>query len=144
MTDQRNESTNISIGGSVSGQFAVGERITQIRTSVTAEPVTDAELANLKLAIASLKAEVAQQAPADKQAAAAERLDELHQAITSGKPKLSTMEYVRDWFAGNIPTMVGAVTSVIVNPIVGSLVKAGGDALFSDFEHRFGSGQPAR
>jgi hypothetical protein len=48
------------------------------------------------------------------------------------------MEYVRDWFAKNIPTMAGAVTAVVVNPIVGRLVQAGGDTLVADFNRRFG------
>jgi hypothetical protein len=39
----------------------------------------------------------------------------------------------------NIPTTVGAVTAVIVNPLVGSLVKAGGDALVAEFKSQFGS-----
>jgi len=139
MTEQKNDGTNISatFGGPISGQAAVGIDIRQSQANVAAQPVTAAELAELKQAIAALKAEAARQAPPEKQAAAAEHLDELHEAITADKPKLSTMEYVRDWFAKNIPTMAGAVTSIVVNPIVGRLVQAGGDALVSEFKERF-------
>ena len=48
------------------------------------------------------------------------------------------MEYVRNWFVKNVPTMAGAVTSIVINPIVGRLVQAGGDVLASDFKRRFG------
>ena len=81
---------------------------------------------------------MAQQAPPDKQAQAVQHLDELHEAVTAPKPELSTMEYVRNWFIKNIPTMAGAVTSIVLNPIVGRLVQAGGDVLAADFKRRFG------
>ena len=129
-----------SIGGSVSGEVVIGDRNTTIHTSGPAASVSEAELAELRQAFDALKAEVAGQAPPDKRAAALEHLDELHDAMTVGKPKLSTMEYVRDWFVKNIPTMAGAVTAIVVNPIVGKLVQAGGDALVGEFKHRFGPG----
>lgn len=139
MTNEKTPEIRIqsSIGGDASGQVAVGQGITQIHSTGTAPPVSDAELAELRQAIEALKAQVAAQAPPDKQASAVERLDELHEAITAEKPKLSTMEYVRDWFVKNIPTMAGAVTGLVVNPIVGRLVQAGGDVLVADFRSRF-------
>jgi len=125
-----------TIGGSASGQIATGQDITQIHT--VAAPVSEAELAELRQAFDSLKTQVAQQAPPDKQAQAVQHLDELHEAVTAPKPELSTMEYVRNWFIKNIPTMAGAVTSIVLNPIVGRLVQAGGDVLAADFKRRFG------
>ena len=65
-------------------------------------------------------------------------MKELEQAVTEKKPDLSTMEYVRSWFLKNLPGLAGAVTSVVVHPIVGKLVEAGGDALVSEFRRRFG------
>jgi hypothetical protein len=127
-----------SIAGSFTGQFAAGEGITQIHTSTAATPVSEADLFELRQAVDALKAQVAAQASPEKRAAAVERLDELHEAMTASKPRLSTMEYVRDWFVRNIPTMAGAVTAVVVNPIVGRLVQAGGDAVVADFKRRFG------
>jgi len=126
-----------SIGGSVSGQLAIGRDNTLIRTSGPVTPVSQADLIELRQAVDALKAQVAEQAPPEKRAAAVERLDELHEAITASKPKLSAMANVRDWFVRNIPTMAGAVTTVIVNPIVGKLVQAGGDAVVADFKRRF-------
>jgi hypothetical protein len=138
MSKQDKPTVNIrsTIGGSASGQIATGQDITQIHT--VAAPVSEAELAELRQAFDSLKAQVAQQAPPDKQAQAVQHLDELHAAVTAPKPELSTMEYVRNWFVKNIPTMAGAVTSIVLDPIVGRLVQAGGDVLAADFKRRFG------
>ena len=71
-----------------------------------------------------------------------ERVDELEQAITEEKPDLSTMEYVKNWFVRNLPGLAGTVTSVVVHPIVGKLVEAGGDALVGEFRRRFGGTPP--
>jgi hypothetical protein len=138
MANQEKPTINISgtIGGSASGQTAIGQDITQIHTE--AAPVSEAELAELRQAFDSLKKQVAEQAPPDKQAQAVQHLDELHEAVTAPKPELSTMEFVRNWFVKNIPTMAGAVTSIVINPIVGRLVQAGGDVLAADFKRRFG------
>jgi hypothetical protein len=137
MGEEKSEAGSISshIGGSVRGQVAIGRDITQIHTEAAA--VSEAELAELRRDFDSLKAQVAQQAPA-RQASAAERLDELHAAITAPKPELSTIEYVRNWFIKNVPTLAGGVTSIVLNPIVGRLVQAGGEVLAADFERRFG------
>jgi hypothetical protein len=119
--------------------LVAGDGNTLINTgTIGGPPVSSEELSELRQTIEALKAQVLAQAPPEKRSAAVERLDELHEAITADKPKLSTMEYVRDWFASNIPTMAGAVTAVVINPIVGRLVQAGGDALVSEFERRFG------
>lgn len=45
---------------------------------------------------------------------------------------------MRNWFVKKNPTVAGAVTSVVVSPIVGKLVQPGGDALVADFQRRFG------
>ncbi len=135
MASDEKPTINISgtIGGSASGQIAIGQDITQIHTE--AAPVSEADL---RQAIDSLRAQVPQQAPPDKQAQAVQQLEELHKAVTAPKPELSTMESVRNWFVQNIPTMAGAVTSIVLSPLVGRLAQAGGDLLVSDFKHRFG------
>ena len=69
--------------------------------------------------------------------AAAEKLDELQAAVTAEKPELSTMEYVRDWFVKYAPKFAGAVTALVVNPIVGALVGAAGETLATEFKRRF-------
>ena len=127
----------VSVGGDVSGQLAAGENITQMSTKTTGK-VTKAELEELNQLLAHLRSKVEVEAHPDKKDAALERAGELEQAITEKKPDLSTMEYVRNWFVKNLPGLAGAVTSVVVHPIVGKLVEAGGDALVEEFRRRFG------
>jgi hypothetical protein len=128
-----------TISGDVSGQVAVGKGITQIQTIGAAPPqVTEADLAELRQVLADLKAKMAAEAPPDKKDAALERVAELEEAITAEEPDLPTMEYVKGWFAKNLPGLAGAVISVVVHPIVGKLVEAAGDALAAEFRRRFG------
>jgi hypothetical protein len=91
----------------------------------------------LRQLLAQLRTKVEFETPVDIKDAALERVNELEQAVTGQKPDLSTMEYVRNWFVKNAPSMAGAVVSVVVHPIVGRLVEAAGDALASDFKKRF-------
>lgn len=83
---------------------------------------------------------MAAEAPPEKKEAALERVQELEEAVTAEKPDLTTMEYVKQWFVKNLPGLAGAVTGVVVNPIVGKLVEAAGDALAAEFRRRFGGG----
>jgi hypothetical protein len=126
------------IGGSVQGQVAVGKNIRQTNTVNAADTtVTQADLKALRDQFAELRSKIEREAPPDKQAAALERVSELETATLADKPKLSTMEYVKDWFVEHLPGFAAAVTSLIVNPIVGKLVGAAGDTLVNDFHHRF-------
>ncbi len=139
MTKKQSRSNNIKVkvGGDVSGQMAVGENIKQVSTKTTGK-VTKAELEELHQLLATLRSKVEAEAQPDKKDAALERVEELEQAVADKKPDLSTMEYVRNWFIKNLPGLAGAVTSVVVHPIVGKLVEAGGDALVGEFRRRFG------
>ncbi len=131
-----------TISGDISGQVAVGKDITQTQVvGETGPAVTEEELAQLRQMLADLKAQVAAQAPPDKKEAALERVEELQEAVTAEKPDLTTMEYVRNWFVKHLPGLAGAVTSVVVHPIVGKLVEAAGDALAAEFRRRFGSAE---
>ncbi len=127
----------VTVGGDVSGQLAAGQNIKQVFTKTTGK-VTKAELEELHQLLATLRSKVEAEAQPDNKGAALERVEELEQAITDKKPDLSTMEYVRNWFIKNLPGLAGAVTSVVVHPIVGKLVEAGGDALVGEFRRRFG------
>jgi hypothetical protein len=131
------QSISATISGDVSGQVAVGNNINQWNSKIH-QTVTGGEMQELQDMLAQLKSQVEAEAPADKKAAALERVDELQQAITEKKPDLSTMEYVKNWFGKHIPGLVGAVVSVVVHPIVGKLVQAAGDMLAVDFRRRFG------
>lgn len=128
-----------TISGDISGQVAVGKGITQTQTIGVARPqVTETELAELRQALADLKAKVAAEALPDKKIAALERVEELEEAITAEEPDLSTMEYIKRWFVKNLPDLAGAVTSVVVHPIVGKLAEAAGEAVAAEFRRRFG------
>jgi hypothetical protein len=127
-----------NISGSVSGQIGVGKDITQTQTIGERLPVTDAEMAELRKMVAELKAKVEAEAPPETKEAALERVDELEEAVTAKEPDITTMEYVKRWFTKNLPTLAGAVTGVVVNPIVGKLVEVAGEGLAAQFRQRFG------
>jgi hypothetical protein len=128
-----------TISGDISGQVAVGKGITQTQTIGAARTgVTGADWAELRQALADLKAKVAAEAPPEKKDSALGRVEELEEAITAKEPDLTTMEYVKRWFVKNLPGLAGAVTSVVVHPIVGKLVEAASDALAAEFRRRFG------
>jgi len=128
-----------TITGEVSGQVAVGKEIQQTQVIGEARPgVTEEELAALRAMLADLKVKVEAEAPLEKKVAALERVEELEEAIATEEPDLTTMEYVKRWFVKNLPGLAGAVTGVVIHPIVGKLVEAAGDALAAEFRRRFG------
>jgi hypothetical protein len=132
------DNIRITVGGDLSGQLAIGSHITQVQQVSTTPPASEAEILER---LADIRKVIQAEAPPAQKNAALERVGELGQAVTNQKPDLttiSTMEYVKNWFTKNLPALAGAVTSVIVNPIVGSVVKAAGDLVASEFERRFG------
>lgn len=124
-------SANISANIS-GGQVAVGKDIAQNQTVGTAA-ISSEELAQLRTAFSELAAEVEAQAPPERRAAAVERVAELEQAVLADEPDVTTIQYVGRWFRSNLPQLAGAVVSIVVNPIVGKLVGAAGDALVAEF-----------
>lgn len=139
--DEKEKSGDVihaNISGPVSGQVGVGKDITQMQTIGERSPATEADLAELRRMLVELKAKVEAEAPVETKDAALERVDELEEAVTAKEPDLTTMEYVKRWFTKNLPTLAGAVTGVVVNPIVGKLVEAAGEGLAAQFRQRFG------
>ena len=127
-----------TISGDVSGQVAVGKDIEQKQIIGARPQVTEADLEAIRQMMADLRAQVTAQAPPDKKDPALERVDELEEAITAKEPDLTTMEYVKKWFAKHLPQLAGAVTSVVLNPIVGKVVEAVGEVAATEFRKRFG------
>ena len=128
MTDlPRGDHITASVTSS-SGQIAVGKDISQAQAPATA-PLDAAERAELARIFAEARAKVAQEAPPERREAAVERVDELEQAVTGEEPDLTTIEYVRAWFARVLPSIAGSVTSVLVHPLVGKVVQAAGESL---------------
>jgi len=140
-----NTSGQIAVGieqtqvGNVSGQavVAVGTGITQTPSAVQ-QGVSEADLAELRRVLAELEAQVEAVAPPEQKQAAVEHVKELGQAITAGGPDLTTMEYVKRWFSKHVPGLAGAVTSVVIHPVVVKIVDAAGEALAVEFRRRFG------
>ncbi len=144
-TEQRGPVIYGEIHGNVSdkAQVAIGEHITQTQTIGSIKPqVTEADLAELHRLVTELQAKVNTEAPADQKQAALERVGEIEAAATAKEPELSTLEYVQSWFAKHLPSLAGAVTSVIIHPIVGKVVEAAGDVFAHEFRRRFKQDSP--
>jgi len=128
----------ITINGNTSGQVAVGDRITQTQSEIHYS-IAPEEMDELRQILKELRAKVEAMAEPEKKDSALEQVQKLERAVTKKKPNLSKMESVRNWFGKNVPMLAGAVTSVIVHPIVGKLVEAGGDMMVKEFQGRFGA-----
>jgi hypothetical protein len=131
---QTGDDIEARVTGPVQGQVAIGREIVQQQAvgSMATGPTPDERL-ELKRAIDALRAQVAADAPADQRAAAVERIDELEQAIDADEPDVTTLRYVRGWFAKHLPGLAGSVVGVVVHPVVGKLVEAAGDAAVAQF-----------
>ncbi len=137
-SSQSSISANIT-AGDISGQIVVGHQNTlnQRIGSSSDTTVTPAELEELRQQFQQLRQQIQAAGAADKQASALERVEELEAAITAEKPDLTTIQYVKNWFGKHLPKLAGAVTGVIIHPIVGKLVEAAGDMAATDFRDRF-------
>jgi hypothetical protein len=130
---------HVVVGGSVGGNFVVGDHNSIIGSPVTNYPrPTEAQLAAFQADVDALKAQAIAAVPPAEAVKAIEQLGEFHKAATAEKPDLTTMQKVRNWFVDHAPTMVGAVTGLLIHPVVGALVKSAGDAIAGEFKERFG------
>ncbi len=130
------ESVSATVSNVSGGNIAIGHTVAQTSTVTSgAEAVSAQDLAELKKQFADLRAQLAEdpEVPAE----APEKLDQLEQAVTADTPDISTMERVRNWFLKHAPAVAGSVMALVVNPIVGSLVGAAGDAVSTEFRKRF-------
>ncbi|MDA2802911.1 hypothetical protein [Nocardiopsis suaedae] len=126
--------------GDVSGQVVVGEdnNVVAIHGGPQDVPVAEgADLESLRSGFAALRERIDREAGKGADSAR-ERIDELEEAVTAEEPEVSTMVYVRDWFAKRLPALAGAVTALIVHPFVGRLVEHAGDAVAAEFSRHFG------
>ena len=116
------------------GQAAIGKDIDQ--TQIHAGPTAD-ELRELGAAFAAFRAEVEREAPPELKEEALKQAEELEKATTGPAPDVSRMASARRWFREHAPKLLGAMTTVIVNPIVGKVVQAAGDAIAAEYRRRF-------
>ncbi len=132
--------------GNISGsQITLGDNNVVIRGNsnqvkqVKSTGISRAELKTLLAEFSSLKQQIEATAPPEKKAEALQKADELQAAVLDKKPNPTQMASIRDWFIKNAPGIAGSVTGLVVNPIVGKLVEAAGDAIASQFRRHFGN-----
>lgn len=135
---QRSQNSISWTSGNISGsQIVLGDGNTMIHNEAPA--VSQAELKKLRREFTALKKSIQSTAPPDQKDEALQKADELQEALLAEKPDASAAAKARDWFVKNLPGVAGAVTGMVVNPIVGKLVEAAGDAVASEFRQRFGT-----
>jgi hypothetical protein len=135
----------IEVGGDISGsQITVGNRNVVIQGNrnrvgkTNVQAISPAELRKLRAQFIRLKDRIESTLPEDKKAEALQKADELQAAILQKEPDPSRMASIRNWFVKNTPRVAGAVTSLVIHPIVGKLVEAAGDAVVEEFRKKFG------
>jgi hypothetical protein len=139
MADQRGSGT--SIHGTITnneGNAAIGTEIrqSQLRVDLSGPPTAE-ELAELAATFAALRAQVEQEAAPEVREEAVRRAEALEEATTGPTPDVSAMDKARRWFLEHAPGLFGAVTTVIVNPIVGKIVSTAGEAIADEYRRRF-------
>jgi hypothetical protein len=134
MTEQRQGDVIIGEISDVNGNAAIGKDINQ--TNIAAPPTAE-ELKALTEAFAALRAEVERDAPPEVRDEAVKQADAMKEATLGPKPDVSVMAQARNWFLKHAPGLFGAVTTVIVNPIVGKVVQAAGDAVAAEYRKHF-------
>jgi hypothetical protein len=130
-TDQSaGDRINAVVTGPVQGAVAVGKAISQRQDVGSMEvALSDAERAQLSTLFANLRHEVSAAVPDSDRRAAVDRLDELEHAVVANHPDLTTIEYVKQWFARKLPAAAGLVASLLIHPLVGRIVERAGDKL---------------
>jgi hypothetical protein len=118
------------VTGPVQGAVAVGKDISQQQEVGSMElTLTDAEMAEVKTLFAGLREQISAAVRESERRAALERVDELEEAVVADRPDLTTIEYVKQWFARKLPAAAGLVASVLVHPLIGAIVQRAGDKL---------------
>ncbi len=121
---------NAVVTGPVQGAVAIGKDISQQQEVGSMDlALSDAEKTELRTLFASLRQQMSAVVPVSERRAALERVDELEEALVADRPDLTTIEYIRQWFARKLPAAAGLVASVLVHPLVGRIVERAGDKL---------------
>jgi hypothetical protein len=130
------DTIHIGIGDNARN-VAAGKDIQQLVGDQAQMQISEADISDVRELFAELRRQIATEAPPEVKEAAVERVTELEEAVTAKKPDLTTMEYVKQWFAKRIPQLLGTVVSVLVNPVVGKVVEAGGEIAAGELKKRF-------
>jgi hypothetical protein len=111
-------------------QIAIGDNINQTH-------ITAADQLQLRRLFDRLVADVEVQAPAEQKVEAVATARELQASLIASPPQLDRTERAKNWLLKNLPGIAGTLTATFVNPILGKLVQASGDALAEEFKRRF-------
>jgi hypothetical protein len=144
MANKKNPKINWNSGDISGSQISVGNGNVMIQgqgnrvqqTKYTG--ISRAELKELQSGFTNLNAQIEATAPPEKKDEALQKAKELQEAVLEEKPDPSKIVLVRDWFLKNAPGLAGAVTGMVVNPIVGKLVAAAGDLAAGEFKRLLG------
>jgi len=156
---KRGSNPTISIGGDVGGPLVVGNenvvidtvgvgstvvvgsnsQVFNTRQETTLErSLTRDEIAELAHLFRTLAGQIEQDVPSPVKAEAQKQAEQIKQAVTGDKPDVAAMARIKTWFAQNLPTILGVVTGVFTNPIVGKLVQAAGEFTLDQYRERLG------
>ena len=122
--------TQVNVAGDVSGQLAVGGDAIQLgdirgetvhiggraapsSTKPDAAERAEANMARVWRMLAALKSEIRADVPAEKEAAALARIDELEGAILAPAPDRAVLDQTCRWFARNLPGLARKVEQVV-------------------------------
>jgi hypothetical protein len=132
-------SVSISVGGNNLGAIWSGNQNRVIINTKTgaATTLSPGDIRELSATMTSLRDQIVAQVPLAQRDAALQQVDKLQEAILP-QPKVGRMAEVRDWFVKNAPAVLGAVTAVFTNPVIGKVVEAAGEMAASAFRKRFG------
>jgi hypothetical protein len=146
MTDDTpsDRSIKVDVHDMKNSQLAAGDQITQTQTTVRiSAPPSAEELQELTAAFAALKAQVERDAPPEVREEAVRQTEALQEATVAEKPNVSVMAAAKQWFLNHAPGLLGAVTAVVVNPIVGKIVSSAGDAIAKEYQKWFPEAEPS-
>ena len=126
----------------VTGTTAIGTQINQKVTEIKFSGLPPNEQAEISKAFADFRAEVEREAPPAVKDEAVRQATEIERAAAAPTPDLGAIATARRWFLDHAPTLFGAVTAVLANPILGKVVQAAGDAVADEFKRRFPDSVP--
>jgi len=136
--DSKDRSIKSEAHDVTNSQLAVGAKIRQSQQFYNVSgPPTAEELEALRTAFADLKAQVERDAPPDVRDEAVRQTEALQQATMAEKPDVSVMASAKRWFLDHAPGLLGAVTAVVINPVVGKIVSSAGEAIAKEYQKWF-------
>ena len=119
---------NISMGD-VSGQVVIGD----YNTVAQRVGLTPQETDELKSLFAETRTKVEAEAPPEQRQQALDQTEELERAVLAEQPDPGRIQTILGWFKKNAPQAAGAIVSVVINPLVGKVVEAAGEAIAERF-----------